>query len=79
MFLDPPYDCKITDYGYCAFGKDEHKKLAECFKNTNIRCLMVIGKTDFIEELYDGYIVEQYHKHYDFNKKNVIHLIIKNF
>jgi len=79
MFLDPPYDCKITDYGYCAFGKDEHKKLAECFKNTNIRCLMVIGKTDFIEELYDGYIVEQYHKNYDINKNNVIHLIIKNF
>ena len=79
MFLDPPYDCEIIDYGYCAFGKEEHKKLAECFKTTNIRCLMVIGKTDFIEELYDGYIVEQYHKNYDFNKKNVIHLIIKNY
>jgi DNA adenine methylase len=79
MFLDPPYDCKITNYGYCAFGKEDHIKLAECFKNTNIRCLMVIGKTDFIENLYDGYIVEQYHKNYDFNKKNVIHLIIKNF
>jgi DNA adenine methylase len=84
MFLDPPYDCKITNYGYCEFGKEEHIKLAECFKNTNIRCLMIIGKTDFIEELYDGYIVEQYHKNYDFNNinKNVegsIHLIIKNF
>ena len=45
---------------------------------------MVIGKTDFIEELYDGYIVEQYHKNYDINSinKNVegsVHLIIKNF
>jgi DNA adenine methylase len=39
MFLDPPYDCKITNYGYCEFGKEEHKKLAECFKNTNIRCI----------------------------------------
>jgi DNA adenine methylase len=85
MFLDPPYDCEITNYGYCAFGKEEHKKLAECFKNTNIRCLMIIGKTDFIEELYDGYITDQYHKKYDINsinKNNVegsIHLIIKNF
>jgi DNA adenine methylase len=83
MFLDPPYDCKITDYGYCAFGKEEHKRLAECFKATNIRCLMVIGKTHFIEGLYDGYIVEQNGKTYDFNtiNKNVegaIHLIIKN-
>jgi DNA adenine methylase len=84
MFLDPPYDCKITNYGYCAFGKEEHKRLAECFKATNIRCLMIIGKTDFIEELYDGYIVEQYDKRYDINSiyKNVegsIHLIIKNY
>jgi DNA adenine methylase len=85
MFLDPPYDCEITDYGYCAFGKDEHKRLAECFKNTNIRCFMIIGKTDFIENLYDGYITDQYHKRYDINsinKNNVegsVHLIIKNF
>ena len=85
MFLDPPYDCKITNYGYCAFGKEDHIKLAECFKNTNIRCLMVISKNDFIEELYDGYITDQYHKNYDINsinKNNVegsIHLIIKNY
>jgi 2-hydroxy-3-keto-5-methylthiopentenyl-1-phosphate phosphatase len=55
------------------------KKLAECFKNTNIRCLMIIGKTDFIEELYDGYITDQYIKKYDIYKNDVIHLIIKNF
>jgi site-specific DNA-adenine methylase len=81
MFLDPPYDCRIKNYGYGEFGKEEHKKLAEYFKSTNIRCLMIIGKTDFIESLYDGYIVEQYYKTYDFNtiNKNVIHLIIKNF
>jgi DNA adenine methylase len=85
MFLDPPYDCYITNYGYCAFGKEEHRKLAECFKTTNIRCLLVIGKTDFIEELYDGYIVEEYVKRYYINSINktkavgAIHLIIKNF
>ena len=27
MFLDPPYDSEFTDYGYCKFGKEEHKKL----------------------------------------------------
>jgi DNA adenine methylase len=85
MFLDPPYDCKFTNYGYCAFGKEAHKKLAECFKNINIGCLMIINKTQFIEDLYDGYITDQYHKRYDINsinKNNVegsIHLIIKNF
>lgn len=87
MFLDPPYDSKFTDYGYCSFGKAEHNKLAECFKNTNIRCLMVIGKTKFIEDLYEGYIVDEYDKKYRFklhsgrigNEINNKHLIIKNY
>ena len=34
MFLDPPYDNKFTDYGYCKFGKEEHKKLATTTKKT---------------------------------------------
>ena len=87
MFLDPPYDSEFTDYGYCTFGKEEHKKLANCFKETNIKCLMIIGKTPFIEELYGDYIVDEYEKKYKFklhsgrvgeeiNKK---HLIIKNY
>jgi DNA adenine methylase len=81
MLIDPPYDCHIKNYGYGEFGKEEHKKLAKYFKNTDIRCLMIIGKTQFIEDLYDGYIIDQYYKTYDFNtiNKNVIHLIIKNF
>ena len=52
MFLDPPYDSQFTDYGYCSFGKEEHRKLKmECFKKTKTKCLMVIGKTPFIEEI----------------------------
>ena len=61
MFLDPPYDSEFTDYGYCSFGKDEQRKLADCFKKTKIRCLMIIGKTKFIEE-YKDYIVGEYDK-----------------
>ncbi len=87
MFLDPPYDSVFTDYGYCKFGKDEHNKLAHYFKTTKIRCLMVIGKTDFISELYDGYIVDEFDKKYKFkihsnrigDEINTKHLIIKNF
>ena len=52
MFLDPPYDSEFTDYGYCKFGKDKHKTLAKCFKETKIKCLMIIGKTKLISELY---------------------------
>ena len=87
MFLDPPYDSEFTDYGYCKFGKEEHKKLAALFKNTQIKCLMIIGKTKFIEELYDGYIVGEYDKKYKFklyanrigDEIDAKHLIIKNY
>jgi len=87
MFLDPPYDSEFTDYGYCQFGKEEQKKLAFLFKNTKIKCLMIIGKTKLIEELYSGYIVTEYDKKYRFklynnrigDEINTKHLIIKNY
>jgi len=88
MFLDPPYDSVFTDYGYCVFGKPEHERLAKCFKETKIKCLMIIGKTDFIKDLYKDYIVGEYDKKYKFRlysglitADNIdnIHLIIKNF
>ena len=87
MFLDPPYDSEFTDYGYCQFGKKEHEQLAKCFKQTKIRCLMVIGKTEFIEGLYAGFIAGEYDKQYRFklyggrigDEINTKHLIIKNY
>ena len=87
MFLDPPYDSEFTDYGYCQFGKEEQKKLAQLFKETKIKCLMVIGKTKFIEELYKDYIVDEYDKKYKFklyagrvgDEINTKHLVIKNY
>tara|TARA_B100000674_G_scaffold496264_1_gene525940 strand:- start:2002 stop:2793 length:792 start_codon:yes stop_codon:yes gene_type:complete len=87
MFLDPPYDSEFTDYGYCSFGKEEHVLLAELFKETKIKCLMIIGKTDFISELYEGYIVDEYKKNYRFklhsgrvgSEINTTHLVIKNY
>jgi DNA adenine methylase len=87
MFLDPPYDSEFTDYGYCTFGKDEQRKLAKCFKETSIKCLMIIGKTPFIQELYKDYIVDEYDKKYRFklhsgrvgDEINTKHLIIKNY
>ena len=87
MFLDPPYDSEFTDYGYCKFGKEEQQKLAHLFKTTKIKCLMIIGKTNFIEELYKDYIVSEYDKKYKFklhsgrigNEINTKHLIIMNY
>jgi DNA adenine methylase len=87
IFLDPPYDSEFTDYGYCKFGKEEQQKLADLFKQTKIKCLMVIGKTKFIEDLYKDYIVAEYEKKYKFklydgrigDEINAKHLVIKNF
>jgi len=87
MFLDPPYDSEFTDYGYCQFGKKEQEELALLFKNTKIKCLMIIGKTKFIQDLYKDYIIDEYDKKYKFklydnrigNEINIKHLIIKNF
>jgi DNA adenine methylase len=87
MFLDPPYDSEFTDYGYCQFGKKEQEKLAKLFKETKIKCLMVIGKTTFIQELYKDYIVDEYDKNYRFklydgrvgDEINTKHLVIKNY
>lgn len=87
MFLDPPYDSKFTDYGYCQFTKEHHERLAKCFKETKIKCLMIIGKTEFISELYKDYIVGEFEKKYRFkihsgrvgDEINTTHLIIKNY
>lgn len=87
IFLDPPYDSVFTDYGYCSFGKKEHEELAKLFKASKAKCLMVIGQTEYIEKLYDGYIKEKYPKQYKFkihsgrvgDEINVNHLVIKNY
>jgi len=87
IFLDPPYDSEFTDYGYCSFGKKEHINLANRFKETKNKCLLIIGKTDFIVDLYKDYIFGSYDKKYAFkihsgrigNEINNQHLIIKNY
>lgn len=75
------------DYGYCYFTKKDHEALAHYFKTTNIRCLMVIGKTVFIQKLYEEYIVHEYDKQYRFkihsgrvgDEINTKHLVITNY
>lgn len=86
-FLDPPYDSPMSDYGYCKFGREEHDVLFRCFRETRAKCLMVIGETDFIRNLYHDYIVDSYDKTYNFkfyhgrvgDEINNKHLIIKNY
>ena len=87
VFLDPPYDSTFTDYGYCQFNQKDHIELANLFKTTKNKCLLIIGKTDFIYELYKDYIIDQYFKRYQFKiyadriNKNIdnYHLVIANY
>lgn len=87
VFLDPPYDCIFTDYGNIHqddFSRESHIILANEFKKLSAKTMMIIGKTDFIEELYRPYIKAQYSKQYAVNIRNRFkskseHLIITNY
>lgn len=90
VFLDPPYDSTFSNYGNATaqkasgFDKKDHERLADSFKNLSAKALMIIGGTDFIKNLYKGYIAGEYDKKYAINIKNRVnssanHLIIKNY
>ena len=89
MFLDPPYDCVFSDYGNVTYRDDgfnekEHRRLAEDFRNLSCKALMVIGKTPLTEELYQGYIQEEYEKNYAVNirnrfKSSATHILVANY
>lgn len=88
IFLDPPYDCIFSDYGNDnykdGFGEDEHRRLANDFRNLSTKALLVIGKTPLTEELYGRYILEEYDKSYAVNIRNRFktdakHIIVTNY
>jgi len=87
VFLDPPYDSVFTDYGYCTFGRKDHEDLANIFKSTKSKCLLIIGGTPLIQELYEPYIIGSYSKKYAFkihsgrvsSEIDKEHLVIKNY
>lgn len=88
MFLDPPYDTVFSEYGNEVFtgdfDEDNHRRLAEDFKNLSCKALMVIGETQLTDELYSGYIRDKYNKNYSVNirnrfKSSANHLIVTNY
>lgn len=91
-FLDPPYDGTFARYGSTDsggwFNEDNHRELAQDFKNLSCKALMIIGKTPLTEELYRGYIRDEYGVHYAIDVNKTIaksksgqntHLIITNY
>ena len=88
MFIDPPYLTTFHNYGNLdkmnSFDRLEHIKLANEFKKLKCKALMIIGKTQLIEDLYGDYIVGEYEKNYSVNirnrfKSSMSHLIVKNY
>lgn len=87
VFLDPPYDSVFNDYGGDSFTKENQIELSKIFKQTQNKCMMVIGGSDFIRELYKEQIVYEYPKKYSFkiynnrvgNEININHLVVTNY
>ena len=91
VFLDPPYMSDFKQYsvqkdGDNGFSEQKQFELAECFKNSKAKCLMVISDLGIIRNLYKDYIKDEYEKKYSVNAKNqkenknvVKHLIITNY
>lgn len=88
MFLDPPYDCVFNDYGNVdmqnGFDEEQHRRLANNFRNLPCRAMMVIGRTALTEELYGDLIQYQYPKRYAVNIRNrfnaeAMHIVVTNY
>lgn len=86
-FIDQPYDSKFNDYGGDSFTRENQISLFNRFVETNSKCLMVVGGSEFIRDLYKDYIVYEYPKNYSFklhsgrigNEINLNHLVITNY
>lgn len=85
-FLDPPYTRVFNEYSSDnSFGEKDHKRLADTIKSMKkAKVMMIIDKSPFTEDLYQGMIKNTYALKYGVNIKNrfstaVEHLIICNY
>ena len=87
FFIDQPYDSTFNDYGGDNFTRENQIQLFERFITTKSKCMMVVGGSEFIRNLYQDYIVREYPKNYSFkiyagrvgDEINVNHLVITNY
>lgn len=86
LFLDPPYYNR-QDYNGNGFTEEDHKRLANCLKNTKAKWLLIHLDCDLYRELYKDYIIEDedftYSMHFgkkiDRTHQKVKHLYIRNY
>lgn len=84
IFLDPPYDSEFSTYDNNAFDKNEQIRLNKFLTNTKAKWMLIIKKTDFINDLYNKFNIYEYDKNYlvsfkNRNNKDVKHLLITNY
>jgi DNA adenine methylase len=87
IFIDQPYDSTFNDYGGDNFTRQNQLELFEKFKSSKSKCMMIVGGSDFIRDLYKDYIIYEYPKKYSFKiyagrigeEINVNHLVITNY
>lgn len=86
-FIDPPYDSAFSEYSRNEFSQADHIRLANLLSVTPAKVMVVIKRTEFIENLYsqyDNFKITNFTKNYDVNFYNrnqraVEHLIITNY
>lgn len=86
IFIDPPYDSDFSKYSNEEFEKDNHEELCDYLSQLDANIMIVIKKTEFIENLYrsKGFYIYEFSKKYlvnckNRNDRNVMHLIITNY
>ena len=92
VYFDPPYDTwenkdSFTSYAKNPFGKDEQRRLADCFKSLSDKGVYVMlsnHNTDFIRELYKDFNIHVVKAKRMINSKadgrgNVEEVIITNY
>lgn len=84
IFLDPPYDSEFSTYDNNAFDKNEQIRLNKFLTNTKAKWMLIIKKTNFIDDLYNKFNIYEYDKNYlvsfkNRNNKDVKHLLITNY
>ena len=92
IYFDPPYDTwedkdSFTSYSKNPFGKDEQRRLANCFKALSDNSVFVMlsnHNTEFIRELYKDFNIHVVEAKRMINSKadgrgNVEEVIITNY
>lgn len=86
IFLDPPYDSEFSEYDQHVFNQHDQVRLRDTLLLQKAKWMLVIKKTDFIENLYshDGIHIHEFDKTYTYNvrgrnSRNTKHLVIMNY